>query len=169
MLETTGEEWAHFCDNEVNKEKLTEEEIKYVFGEIVDKKIGGSTYRFDCGSYMVLIKDPNLITYYLHELYHCVNCILQDRGVEHHGEDEPYAYLIGWMSEQYSYLLKEFNKEKEQTMTKEEKEQIIKELSIDRGYLQDWYQQSIDETQPPIWTDEHLDELYNDFYLIPKR
>lgn len=54
-------------------------------------------------------------------------------------------------------------------MTQEEKEQIIKELSVDRGYLQDWYQQSIDETQPPIWTDEHLDELDNDFYLIPKR
>ena len=58
---------------------------------------------------------------------------------------------------------------KDSDMTPEEKEQIIKELSIDRGYLQDWYQQSIDETQPPIWTDEHLDELYNDFYLIPKR
>ena len=56
LLEPTGEEWAHFCDNEINKEKLTEEEIKYVFGEIADKKIGGSTYRFDCGNYMVLIK-----------------------------------------------------------------------------------------------------------------
>jgi len=113
LLETTGEEWAEFCDNEINKEKLTEEEIKYVFGEIADKKIGGSTYRFDCGNYMVLIKDANLVTYYQHELYHCVNCILQDRGVEHHGEDEPYAYLLGWIGEQYSYLLKEFNEENE--------------------------------------------------------
>ena len=40
---------------------------------------------------------------------------------------------------------------------------------VSRGYLTDWYQQSIDETNPPIWTDEHLDELYNDFYLIPKK
>ena len=39
---------------------------------------------------------------------------------------------------------------------------------VSRGYLTDWYQQSIDETEPPIWTDKHLDELYNDFYLIPK-
>lgn len=40
---------------------------------------------------------------------------------------------------------------------------------VSRGYLTDWYQQSIDETEPPIWTDKHLDELYNDFYLIPKK
>ena len=31
-----------------------------------------------------------------------------------------------------------------------------------------WYQNSIVETQPPIWTDEHLEELLNDFYIIPK-
>lgn len=30
-----------------------------------------------------------------------------------------------------------------------------------------WYQSSIDET-PPVWTDEHLEELLNDFYVIPK-
>ena len=36
------------------------------------------------------------------------------------------------------------------------------------GYLQDWYQQSIDETQPPVWTDDHLNELSKDFWLLPK-
>ena len=51
----------------------------------------------------------------------------------------------------------------------EETRKYFKEFAVSRGYLGDWYQQSIDETQPPIWTDEHLDELYNDFYLIPKR
>ena len=30
-----------------------------------------------------------------------------------------------------------------------------------------WYQNSVDDT-PPIWTDEHLEELLNDFYVIPK-
>lgn len=30
-----------------------------------------------------------------------------------------------------------------------------------------WYQSSVDDT-PPIWTDEHLEELLNDFYVIPK-
>lgn len=45
-------------------------------------------------------------------------------------------------------------------------------LSTDEAYdyttLACWYQNSVDETQPPIWTDEHLDELLKDFYVIPK-
>ena len=40
--------------------------------------------------------------------------------------------------------------------------------AIDMSYLQNWYQDSIDETKEPIWTDQHLEELFNDFYLIPK-
>lgn len=40
--------------------------------------------------------------------------------------------------------------------------------AIDFAYLQNWYQDSIDETREPIWTDKHLEELFNDFYLIPK-
>lgn len=40
--------------------------------------------------------------------------------------------------------------------------------AIDMSYLQNWYQDSIDETKAPIWTDQHLEELFNDFYLIPK-
>lgn len=41
--------------------------------------------------------------------------------------------------------------------------------AINMNYLQSWYQCSVDETQKPIWTDEHIEELFNDFYLIPKR
>ena len=64
--------------------------------------------------------------------------------------------------------LAEGNAEAGLFLTKEIKE-YINEFAVSRGYLGDWYQQSIDETQPPIWTDTHLDELYEDFYLIPKR
>lgn len=52
-------------------------------------------------------------------------------------------------------------------MTKEEKK-IVENLAYTMNDLQSWYQQSIDETVPPVWTDEHLDELFNDFYLVPK-
>lgn len=38
----------------------------------------------------------------------------------------------------------------------------------DEGLLQDWYQSSIDESNP-VWTDEHISELTNDFYVIPKK
>lgn len=40
--------------------------------------------------------------------------------------------------------------------------------AVDMSYLQNWYQDSIDQTKEPIWTDQHLEELFNDFYLIPK-
>ena len=39
---------------------------------------------------------------------------------------------------------------------------------IDRAYLSDWYINSVSESDIPVWTEEHLDELFNDFYLIPK-
>ena len=41
--------------------------------------------------------------------------------------------------------------------------------AIDFAYLQNWYQDSIDTTKEPIWTDKHLEELFKDFYLIPKK
>ena len=41
--------------------------------------------------------------------------------------------------------------------------------AVDMGYLQDWYQNSIDATQEPVWTDKHLEELFEDFWLIPKK
>lgn len=39
--------------------------------------------------------------------------------------------------------------------------------AVGLGYLSDWYQNSIDDTIAPIWTDEHLMELLNDFLVIP--
>lgn len=38
----------------------------------------------------------------------------------------------------------------------------------DDKYLHEWYQLSIDDEVEPIWTDKHLDELLNDFIVIPK-
>lgn len=38
----------------------------------------------------------------------------------------------------------------------------------DIGYVSDWYQSSVDDTKPPIWTDEHIEELLKDFILIPR-
>jgi len=39
---------------------------------------------------------------------------------------------------------------------------------VDRGYLEDWYIHSVNNEDVPIWTTEHLNELFNDFILIPK-
>ena len=36
------------------------------------------------------------------------------------------------------------------------------------GILQDWYIHSVNPDDPPQWTDEHIEELCKDFYVIPK-
>lgn len=45
--------------------------------------------------------------------------------------------------------------------------QFIEENSVSEGYLSDWYQASVTDAEP-IWTDEHIAEVYGDFYMIPK-
>ena len=45
---------------------------------------------------------------------------------------------------------------------------FILDNSVDEGYLSDWYQHSVADTDPPVWTDAHIAELAGDFYLIPK-
>ena len=47
------------------------------------------------------------------------------------------------------------------------KEYLCKDKAYGHHDLGCWYQSSVDDT-PPIWTDEHLEELLNDFYVIPK-
>ena len=46
-------------------------------------------------------------------------------------------------------------------------QKTISGIPVSRGVLSDWYIYSVSDEQP-VWTDEHLDELFNDFYLIPK-
>ena len=46
-------------------------------------------------------------------------------------------------------------------------EYISREEAVDAGYLSDWYISSVGD-EPPVWTDAHIDELLNDFIVIPK-
>ena len=46
-------------------------------------------------------------------------------------------------------------------------EYISKQAAVDAGYLSDWYISSVGD-EPPAWTDAHIDELLNDFIVIPK-
>ena len=45
---------------------------------------------------------------------------------------------------------------------------FIEDNSVGEGFLQDWYQNSVLDTDPPVWTNEHIAEVYGDFYLIPR-
>lgn len=43
----------------------------------------------------------------------------------------------------------------------------IESNAMDSGTLSDWYISSVGN-ESPVWTEEHIDELLNDFYVIPK-
>lgn len=49
-----------------------------------------------------------------------------------------------------------------------EKEYIERETAYDIATLEDWYINSVSDNDTPVWTEEHLEELLNDFYVIPK-
>ena len=40
--------------------------------------------------------------------------------------------------------------------------------SMNKSELMDWYINSVSPDDKPVWTEEHIDELLNDFYVIPK-
>ena len=45
----------------------------------------------------------------------------------------------------------------------------IREQTVDIGYLYEWYQDSVDPDDEPVWTKKHIEEIFHDFYLIPKQ
>ena len=54
-----------------------------------------------------------------------------------------------------SFLLKAFDK-------------VVRGYAVDIGLLTDWYVNSVSKSDEPVWTEKHLEELLDDFYLIPK-
>ena len=115
LLDVTEEEFAEFLDNEKNKQKIDDETIKEIFDDIGDERWGGTVWRVDDNSaYICLIKEANKVSYNTHELFHLADSILKDRGVEYTENNEALAYMVGWINEQYSYMLEEFNKEKKE-------------------------------------------------------
>ena len=51
---------------------------------------------------------------------------------------------------------------------KYEKRLVDLEKAMDESTLYDWYVTSVKRTDTPVWTGEHIEELLNDFYIIPK-
>ena len=49
-------------------------------------------------------------------------------------------------------------------------EEAWKRLGIaDEAYLFDWYISSVSDEDEPVWTEEHIKELCNDFIVIPRK
>lgn len=69
--------------------------------------------------------------------------------------------LARWLSE----LVEARKKIKELELINKGKMSV--EDAIDETTLTDWYISSVG-SEEPVWTDAHIEELFNDFYLFPK-
>lgn len=99
---------------EDNPDKFDHELYYSLLKDIEDVDIcDGFTVVMRDGSYLVYIREgfedvPRVV---IHELFHLANYILYKRGVYHEESAEPWAYLLGWLTEQYVEIIREQEEE----------------------------------------------------------
>lgn len=84
---------------------------------------------------------------------------------------EGYEELADWLEELKHY--KDLEKQGRLLVLpckvgKYEKRLVNLEKAMDESTLYDWYVTSVVQKDTPVWTGEHIEELLNDFYVIPK-
>lgn len=100
LVEVTPEEFDRcYYDNTT---RITDEEYKGIRKDILDKKkVGGSTWWLDSGMPVVYLSNGGSDIFVPHEIFHVCNKILWAAGVNHDEGAEPWAYLIGWLTNEY--------------------------------------------------------------------
>lgn len=106
ITETTEDEWLEFY--KLYDDKITDDDNKYILKDINNPDAcNGSTLVLDKGDYAIFIRHKDYEGDVAHEIYHVANKILCSRGVTHDADGEAWAYLIGWLTEEYYNMLKE--------------------------------------------------------------
>lgn len=100
LVEVTPKEFDLFYYDNVTR--ITDEEYKAIRADIQNVKgVGGVTWMLDSGYLLVYLRDGRSDIFVPHEIFHVCNKILYSAGVNHDGDAEPWAYLIGWMTNEY--------------------------------------------------------------------
>lgn len=97
LVEPNSKELKKFLENNLKKKIISEDDAEEIKKEVDDKSNDGFVLSVG-DNYLICIKKKDNEYVSSHEIYHLANCILWDRGFEHTREDEPYAYLIGWLT-----------------------------------------------------------------------
>ena len=129
IAETSEEEWLEFY--KLYDDKITEDDSKYILKDINNPDTcNGATFILDKGDYVIFIRHKDYEGDVAHEIFHVANKILCSRGVFHEADGEAWAYLIGWLTEQYYDMLRDPEREGVftlQSMTTPEESKTIKE------------------------------------------
>lgn len=97
-----------------NVTRITDEEYKRIRADIADKhSCDGLTSLLDSGSVLVYIRKGKERTDLVvgHEIFHAVNKVLCRAGVNHDADAEPWAYLMGWLFNEYYNALDDYENE----------------------------------------------------------
>jgi hypothetical protein len=100
LAEITLEEFDRFYYDNVTK--ITDAEYKAIREDILNKKgVGGVTWHLDSELMLVYLRDGKSDITVPHEIFHVCNKILCSAGVNFDADGEPWAYLIGWLTNEY--------------------------------------------------------------------
>lgn len=98
LCETTKDEWQKYY--KAHKAQLTEADNQAVLGEY-DSDALGFCIETDGNDYICAIRDRNRVGVAAHELFHTADMILTGRGYKFDGIDEPVAYLIEYLADNF--------------------------------------------------------------------
>ena len=100
IVEPTIEEFERFYYN--NTRRINDEEYKIMRKDIENpNSCTGFTMRVTDGGFMVFLRNACNFLYVSHEIFHAVNGILLNRGVNIDEDGEPWAYTIGFVTDWY--------------------------------------------------------------------
>jgi hypothetical protein len=100
LVEITPEEFDRFYYD--NATKITDEEYRQIRRDISEKTgVGGVTWRLDSELMLVYLSNGRSDVMVPHEIFHVCNKILCAAGVNHDADAEPWAYMIGWLTNEY--------------------------------------------------------------------
>ena len=99
LIEITEKELKDFYKD--NKNLMTYEEYKSIKEDMKAENIKGATMTCDSGNYLIYLKNGKSDNFVSHEIFHVCNRILLNKGVHIDEDAEPWAYLIGWFTDEY--------------------------------------------------------------------
>ena len=104
MVESKPREWEEFYG--LYKDLITESDYDGVLWDIQNHTGNdGFTALLDRGDYAVYVRHKDGHGDIAHEIFHVANKILCSRGVYHESDGEAWAYLIGYITEQFYKML----------------------------------------------------------------
>lgn len=154
----------------------TESSVEFVISKLLDvekmaiteffknsKPISSIAKLFGCTNY----KAAKFISTTLKQIYDNIFfCLVLENGLEYLFDHN--LMPDQWYDSALSFMLNcdEDDSDEDETDIDDE---VFESNAVDIGYLRDWYRNSVNFDEEPIWTDAHLEELLNDFYVIPKQ